>query len=87
MPAFRSAVSPAHVDGGVGFIIGSSKDMTCKFIRKGPKTEALLRHHQEARYRHRRHRSTQIEWLVFSALLDQGRQEGSLARHLCRRFG
>lgn len=54
------------VEPGIGLILGSQKDMTCRFIRKGYKTE---------RYRGTISKvgldigftdSTQIEWLVFS---------------------
>jgi hypothetical protein len=54
------------VEPGVGLILGSQKDMTCRFIRKGYATE---------RYRGTISKvgldigftdSTQIEWLVFS---------------------
>ena len=55
------------VDGGVGFIIGSSKDMTCKFIRKGAKTEVYYGNIKKLGLDIGVTGSTQIEWLVFSA--------------------
>jgi len=55
------------VDGGVGFIIGSSKDMTCKFIRKGAKTETYYGNIKKLGLDIGVTGSTQIEWLVFSA--------------------
>lgn len=55
------------VDGGVGFIIGSSKDMTCKFIRKGHKTEVYYGNIKKLGLDIGVTGSTQIEWLVFSA--------------------
>ena len=55
------------VDGGVGFIIGSSKDMTCKFIRKGHKTETYYGNIKKLGLDVGITDRTQIEWLVFSA--------------------
>lgn len=54
------------VDASVGLIIGSQKDMTCKFIRKGHKTEiyegTIRKVGLDVGFTDR----TQIEWLVFS---------------------
>lgn len=54
------------VDPGVGLIIGSQKDMTCKFIRKGHKTEVyegtIRKVGLDIGFTDR----TRIEWLVFS---------------------
>ncbi|HEY0855007.1 MAG TPA: DUF992 domain-containing protein [Devosia sp.] len=55
------------VDGGVGFIIGSSKDMTCKFIRKGHKTETYYGNIKKLGLDVGITDRTRIEWLVFSA--------------------
>ena len=55
------------VDGGVGFIIGSSKDMTCHFIRKGHKTEVYYGNIKKLGLDIGVTGSTRIEWLVFSA--------------------
>ncbi|RYE85315.1 MAG: DUF992 domain-containing protein [Hyphomicrobiales bacterium] len=55
------------VDGGVGFIIGSSKDMTCKFIRKGHKTEVYYGNIKKLGLDIGVTGNTRIEWLVFSA--------------------
>lgn len=54
------------VDAGVGLIIGSQKDMTCKFIRKGYKTEVydgtIRKFGLDIGFTDQ----TRIEWLVFS---------------------
>ena len=55
------------VAGGIGFIIGSSKDMTCKFIRKGHKTETYYGNIKKLGLDVGITDRTQIEWLVFSA--------------------
>lgn len=55
------------VEGGVGFILGSSKDMTCKFIRKGHKTEVYHGNIKKLGLDVGVTGRTQIEWLVFSA--------------------
>ena len=55
------------VDGGVGFILGSSKDMTCKFIRKGAKTEVYYGNIKKLGLDIGVTDRTRIEWLVFSA--------------------
>jgi hypothetical protein len=55
------------VDAGVGLIFGSQKDMTCKFIRKGHKTETydgtIRKFGLDVGFTDQ----TRIEWLVFSA--------------------
>jgi hypothetical protein len=54
------------VDAGIGLIIGSQKDMTCKFIRKGHKTEVyegtIRKFGLDVGFTDQ----TRIEWLVFS---------------------
>lgn len=55
------------VEGGVGFIIGSSKDMTCKFIRKGHKPEVYYGNIKKLGLDVGITGTTHIEWLVFSA--------------------
>lgn len=54
------------VDAGIGLIVGSQKDMTCKFIRKGYRTEVyegtIRKLGLDVGFTER----TQIEWLVFS---------------------
>lgn len=55
------------VDPGVGLIIGSQKDMTCKFIRKGHKTEIYEGTIRKLGLDVGFTDTTQIEWLVFSA--------------------
>ena len=54
------------VDGGVGLIFGSSKDMTCRFIRKGKKTEVYEGRIDKFGLDIGVTDETQIEWLVFS---------------------
>ena len=54
------------VDGGIGYIIGSSKDMTCRFIRKGHKTEYYDGTINKLGFDIGVTGRTQIEWLVFS---------------------
>ena len=55
------------VDPGIGLIVGSQKDMTCRFIRKGHKTEVyegtIRKFGLDIGFTDK----TQIEWLVFSA--------------------
>ena len=55
------------VDAGVGLILGSSKDLTCKFIRKGHKTEVYTGNIKKLGLDVGYTARTQIEWLVFSA--------------------
>ncbi|MGV3651466.1 MAG: DUF992 domain-containing protein [Devosia sp.] len=54
------------VAGGIGFIIGSSKDMTCRFIRKGHRTEVYQGRIDKIGFDIGITGRTQIEWLVFS---------------------
>lgn len=55
------------VEGGIGYLIGSSKDMTCRFIRKGHKTEYYSGTINKLGFDIGVTGRTQIEWLVFSA--------------------
>ncbi len=55
------------VEGGIGYLIGSSKDMTCRFIRKGHKTEYYSGTINKLGLDIGVTGRTQIEWLVFSA--------------------
>lgn len=55
------------VDGGIGFLIGSDKDMSCKFIRKGHKTETYSGNIKKLGLDVGYTGQQQIEWLVFSA--------------------
>ena len=55
------------VDGGIGYLIGSSKDMTCHFIRKGHKTEVYYGNIKKLGLDVGVTDRTKIEWLVFSA--------------------
>ena len=55
------------VDGGIGYLIGSDKDMTCKFIRKGMKTEIYQGNIKKLGLDIGYTGKAQIEWLVFSA--------------------
>lgn len=55
------------VDAGVGLIIGSQKDMTCRFIRKGHKTEIYKGTIRKFGLDVGVTGQTHIEWLVFSA--------------------
>jgi hypothetical protein len=77
--AFSVAAVPAHaesrvqvgrlscsVDPGIGLIIGSQKDMTCKFIRKGHKTEIYEGTIRKLGLDVGFTDQTRIEWLVFS---------------------
>ena len=55
------------VDPGIGFIIGSSKDMTCKFRRDGHKAETYQGNIKKLGIDIGVTGVTQIAWLVFSA--------------------
>src|SRR5690606_30603662 len=66
------------VEGGVGFVIGSSKDMTCQFIRKGHPTEYYNGTIDKLGFDIGITGRTHIEWLVFSASSTRVRP-GSLA--------
>lgn len=54
------------VEGGVGLLIGSSKDMSCAFYRKGHKTEYYDGRIDKLGLDIGVTGQTQIEWLVFS---------------------
>jgi len=54
------------VEGGIGFIIGSSKNMTCRFIRKGYRTETYQGQINKLGLDIGITGQTKIEWLVFS---------------------
>jgi Protein of unknown function (DUF992) len=55
------------VDGGIGLIIGSSKDLTCEFHRKGHKTEYYEGSIKKLGLDVGITAATHIEWLVFAA--------------------
>jgi hypothetical protein len=55
-----------EVEGGIGFIIGSSKDMTCRFIRKGHRDEIYRGNISKVGLDIGITGRTKIEWLVFS---------------------
>lgn len=55
------------VEPGIGLILGSQKDMTCKFIRKGHKTEVYEGTIRKLGLDVGFTDQTRIEWLVFSA--------------------
>lgn len=67
-----------EVEGGVGYIIGSSKNLSCAFIRKGHKTEyydgTIRKFGIDIGFTE----TTQLEWLVFAASPDRVRK-GALA--------
>jgi hypothetical protein len=54
------------VEGGVGFIIGSDKDMVCKFVRKGHKPEYYEGNIKKLGLDIGVTGRTHLEWLVFS---------------------
>jgi hypothetical protein len=54
------------VEPGIGLILGSQKDMTCRFIRKGHKTEVYRGTISKVGLDVGFTDETQIEWLVFS---------------------
>lgn len=66
------------VESGVGLIVGSQKDVNCRFIRKGHKTEAydgtITKVGLDIGFTER----TRLEWLVFS-VKGQDVKRGSLA--------
>ena len=66
------------VDPGVGFIIGSSKDVTCDFSRKGHKTETYVGEIDKLGFDIGFTGPTRIEWLVFSGRSNKV-AKGSLA--------
>src|SRR5690606_37499729 len=55
------------VEGGIGYIIGSQKDLTCKFIRKGHKTETYSGTISKLGIDLGITDRTKLEWLVFAA--------------------
>lgn len=55
------------VQGGVGYLIGSSKDMSCAFIRKGHRTEYYNGNISKFGFDLGVTHKTHIEWLVFAA--------------------
>lgn len=67
-----------NVDAGIGYIIGSQKDVTCRFIRKGHKTEVYDGTIRKLGLDVGFTETTRIEWLVFS-VRGQSVKRGSLA--------
>jgi hypothetical protein len=63
------------VEGGIGYLIGSSKDMSCAFSRKGHKTEYYDGNISKFGLDIGITRKTHIEWLVFAA------QDTSIGSH------
>lgn len=63
----KVGVLTCHVEPGVGFIIGSSKDMTCSFKRSGHKTERYHGNIKKLGLDIGVTGRTEIVWLVFSA--------------------
>ena len=63
----KVGVLTCSVDGGIGFIIGSSKDMVCKFKRDGYKTETYEGNIKKLGIDIGVTGQTEIVWLVFSA--------------------
>lgn len=59
-------VLTCSVEPGIGFIIGSSKDMTCKFRRDGHKTETYEGNIKKLGLDIGVTGATEIVWLVFS---------------------
>ena len=55
------------VEGGVGYIFGSRKDMTCEFIRKGHRTEVYEGTIRKLGLDVGITDRTRLEWLVFAA--------------------
>jgi hypothetical protein len=62
----KVGVLSCSVEGGVGFIIGSSKDMTCSFKRDGKKTERYRGNIKKLGIDIGITGRTEIVWLVFS---------------------
>jgi hypothetical protein len=62
----KVGVLTCHVEGGVGFIIGSSKDMNCTFKRSGHKAEHYSGNIKKLGIDIGVTRRTEIVWLVFS---------------------
>jgi opacity protein-like surface antigen len=63
----KVGVLSCTVDPGIGFIIGSSKDMTCRFKRDGYKTERYQGNIKKLGIDIGVTGRTEIVWLVFSA--------------------
>jgi hypothetical protein len=63
----KVGVLSCSVEAGVGFIIGSSKDMTCRFKRDGYKTERYQGNIKKLGLDIGVTGRTEIVWLVFSA--------------------
>lgn len=63
----KVGVLSCSVEPGVGFIIGSSKDMTCRFKRDGHKTEVYQGNIKKLGLDIGVTGRTEIVWLVFSA--------------------
>ncbi len=63
----KVGVLSCSVEGGIGFIIGSSKDMVCKFKRSGYKTETYHGNISKLGIDIGVTGRTEIVWLVFSA--------------------
>jgi len=74
----KVGVLSCSVESGVGFIIGSSKDMTCRFKRDGHKTEVYDGNIKKLGIDIGVTGRTEIVWLVFSAS-DTKYGKGSLA--------
>ena len=63
----KVGVLSCSVEAGIGFIIGSSKDMTCRFKRDGYKTEKYHGNIKKLGIDIGVTGRTEIVWLVFSA--------------------
>ena len=63
----KVGVLTCSVEGGIGFIIGSSKDMECTFKRSGHKTEHYSGNIKKFGIDIGVTAQTEIVWLVFSA--------------------
>lgn len=59
-----------EVDGGIGLILGSSKDVSCAFYREGHSTETYSGEINKLGLDIGVTDSTHIEWLVFAATTD-----------------
>jgi hypothetical protein len=62
----KVGVLTCHVEGGIGFIIGSSKDMSCTFKRSGHKAEHYDGNIKKLGFDIGVTGRTEIVWLVFS---------------------
>ena len=82
----KVGVLSCSVEAGIGFIIGSSKDMTCRFKRNGHKTERYHGNIKKLGIDIGVTGRTEIVWLVFSAPTTKyGKRLAG--RHLRRRLG